>query len=262
MDQIEISAALADLPLGGLRFFSSTASTNDEALNWAAQRGPDLAIVVADEQTAGRGRSGRKWHTPPESALALSVILRPSNAELGAPARLTGLGALALVQCCRELGMQAQIKWPNDVLLKGKKVAGILVESEWAGNTLNASIMGIGVNVRAAAIPPSEVLDFPATSLESEVARPLRQVDVLRSVLTALLEWRSRIGTPDFVRAWEDALAFRFQQVSVSTDTGEPVLGKLLGLERDGSLRLMVGNTPRIVHFGQIHLRPSNDRIG
>jgi BirA family transcriptional regulator, biotin operon repressor / biotin---[acetyl-CoA-carboxylase] ligase len=262
MDQVEVLAALADLPLGGLRFFSQIGSTNDEALNWAAQRGPDLAIVVADEQTAGRGRAGRAWHTPSGSALALSVILRPSNAELGAPARLTGLGALAVVQCCRELGMQAQIKWPNDVLLRGKKVAGILVESEWAGNSLNASIMGIGVNVNSAAIPPNEVLSFPATSLESELGRPLRQVDVLRHVVGAVLEWRSRIGTPDFVRAWEDALVFRFQQVVVSTDTGEPLHGKLLGLERDGSLRLMVGNLPRIVHFGEIHLRPSNDKIG
>lgn len=158
--------------------------------------------------------------------------------------------------------MQAQIKWPNDVLIKGKKVAGILVESEWAGNALNASIVGIGVNVAPAAIPPNEVLGFPATTLESELGRALRQVDILRNIVAALLEWRSRLGTPDFVRAWEDALAFRFQQVSVSTDAGEALQGKLLGLERDGSLRLMVSNAPRIVHFGEIHLRPTNDRIG
>ena len=81
MQEWEITAALADLPLGGLRFFETTGSTNEDALEWAASGARDLSLVVADEQTAGRGRAGRKWHTPRGAALALSLILRPTAIE-------------------------------------------------------------------------------------------------------------------------------------------------------------------------------------
>ncbi len=180
MNKDEISAALADLPLGGLRFFDSIGSTNDEALAWISEDAQDLSIVVADEQTAGRGRSGQKWLTPPGSALAFSLILRPSTLERTVPGRITGLGALALAQCCADLGIStARIKWPNDLLLNGRKAAGILVESAWAGNVLDASVLGIGLNVTAAAVPPASQVTFPATSLETELGRPPERVGTL-----------------------------------------------------------------------------------
>src|SRR5271169_6463108 len=117
MNARELQAALRDLPLGGLRFFESIGSTNDEALAWASQDASDLSIVIADEQTSGRGRLGRKWFTPPKSALAFSLILRPAADEIRYPARVTGLGALALTDAVSKFGLRAQIKWPNDVLL-------------------------------------------------------------------------------------------------------------------------------------------------
>jgi BirA family transcriptional regulator, biotin operon repressor / biotin---[acetyl-CoA-carboxylase] ligase len=262
MIESDVTAALLDLPLGGLRFLTSTGSTNDDALAWAAAGAQDFSVVVADEQTAGRGRSGRKWFTPAGSALALSVVLRPTPVERALPGRITGLGALSVLQSCIQLGLHAQIKWPNDILLDGKKVAGILVETKWAGNQLAASVLGIGVNLGLAAIPPSNELAFPATSLETESGRPLQQTAILKEIVTALLAWRSRLGSPDFIRIWEDNLAFRQQLVSIGTD-GEPQLsGKLDGLEPDGSLRLVANDMPTIVHFGEIHLRRSDDRIG
>ncbi len=261
MDEAQLGAALAGLPLGGLRFFESIGSTNDEALRWAAEGARDLSLVVADEQTAGRGRSGRKWHTPAGSALAFSLVLRPSAVERTLPARITGLAALATIQCCEQLGLHAQIKWPNDVLLGGRKVAGILVESAWTGNTLDAAVMGIGINVAPTALPPADQLSFPATSLEAELGRSLNRADTLREVLTSMVAWRARIGTAEFIQAWEDVLAFRGQQVAVGQDAGQPLNGTLLGLEPDGSLRLLAENMPTIVHFGEIHLRPRDDRI-
>ncbi|MGE5072265.1 MAG: hypothetical protein ACM3MF_02470, partial [Anaerolineae bacterium] len=102
MNEHEIKAALAGIPLGGLRFFQSTRSTNDEALDWAASGAKDVSLVMADEQTAGRGRAGRQWFTPPGTALAFSVILRPTADERAFPARITGLAALALIQACQE----------------------------------------------------------------------------------------------------------------------------------------------------------------
>ena len=261
MHQAEISAALADLPLGGLRFFSTIGSTNDEALAWVATGAHDLSIVVADEQTAGRGRAGRKWFTPRGSALAVSLILRPTPVERTLPARITGLAALALIQCCRELRLQALIKWPNDILVQGRKVAGILVESAWAGNQLDASVLGIGVNVAAAAVPPIEQLAFPATSLETELGHAVDRLKLVRSLLAAIIRWRAQIGGPEFLSAWEEGLAFRGEQVTVGREGEPPLNGTLHGLEADGSLRMMADNIPAVVHFGEIHLRPSNDKI-
>lgn len=257
MNERELQKALSALPLGGLRYFESIGSTNDEALAWATEGAQDLSLVVADEQTAGRGRVGRKWITPPGSALAFSLILRPTEAERTHPARTTGLGALALSDSLRTRGLAAQIKWPNDVLIKGKKVAGILVESVWTGEALDASILGMGVNVLAASVPPADQVSFPATSIEAESDVPIERAELFGDILAALIGWRPKLGTDEFMRTWEDSLAFRGQQVTVTRDQNSRLKGELLGLEPDGSLRIR--NKKGQVHkvqFGEIHLRP------
>ncbi len=258
MNEQELRNALTSLPLGGFRYFKSIGSTNDEALAWAAQGASDLSLVVTDEQTAGRGRSGRKWFTPPESALAFSLVLRPTAAEQSYPARTTGLGALALADVLRARNLQAQIKWPNDVLIKGKKVAGILVESIWMGDKLDASVLGMGVNVFSASVPPADETLFPATSIETELGYPVGRAELFSDLLAALLSWRSRIGSNDFIQAWEEALAFRGKQIKLARDNEPPRIGELLGLEPDGSLRFR--NESGEIHqvkFGEIHLRPA-----
>ncbi|HEY5901320.1 MAG TPA: biotin--[acetyl-CoA-carboxylase] ligase, partial [Anaerolineales bacterium] len=123
MDEKTLRAALRDLHLGELRFFPTLSSTNDEALAWAAQGAPDLSVVVADEQTAGRGREGRKWFTPPGAALAFSLLMRPAQPETAYFPRVVGLAALSVLEALRGFSLTAQIKWPNDVLLDGRKVA-------------------------------------------------------------------------------------------------------------------------------------------
>lgn len=257
MNERKLQKALSSLPLGGLRYFESIGSTNDEALAWAIDGARDLSLVVADEQTAGRGRSGRKWLTPPTSALAFSLILRPTEAERTHPARTTGLGALALTDSLRTRGLAAQIKWPNDVLINGKKAAGILVESVWTGDALDASILGMGVNVLAASVPPADQVLFPATSIETELGRPIERAELFSDILATLLGWRPRLGTNEFMQAWEDALAFRGQQVTVMKDDKSSLTGELLGLELDGSLRIRTGSgQAHQVQFGEIHLRP------
>ena len=162
MNEGRLRKALSSVPIGELRYFDSIGSTNDEALTWASQGATDLSMVIADEQTAGRGRSRRKWFTPPGSALAFSLILRPSKVELVFPTRITGLGALALTDALLPIGLAPKIKWPNDILIKGRKVAGILVESVWSGDVLLASILGMGVNVLKASTPPKDGIGFPS----------------------------------------------------------------------------------------------------
>jgi BirA family biotin operon repressor/biotin-[acetyl-CoA-carboxylase] ligase len=257
MNQKELKKSLSELRLGNIRYFDSIGSTNDEALAWAATDAKDLSLVVADEQTAGRGRLDRKWFTPPEAALAFSLILRPAPDEQQYLTRIVGLAALSVAQSLQKRGISPQIKWPNDILLKGQKVAGILVESVWSGDQVDCVVIGIGINVRKEAVPEAETLQFPATSLEEAVGQPVERLDVLHDTLEALITLRPQLGTDEFIRTWEEFLAFRGEPVQIDAGSEAPVTGKLLGLETDGSLRLMdQDGKPRTVQFGDVRLRP------
>jgi len=257
MNETQLGRRLSSLPLGAIRYYDTIGSTNDDALIWASQGAPDLSLIIADEQTSGRGRMERKWFTPTRSALALSLILHPTVMEQAHPSRTTGLLALSLTESLLTLGLDPQIKWPNDVLLGGKKVAGILVETAWTGEKLDALVLGMGVNVLSTSVPPADQLLFPATSIETELGYPIERAELLKVILTRVLDWRPNLGTQAFLKAWEEHLAFRGQQVRVEVGNGEPVLGELLGLEADGSLRLRNENGKSVtVRFGEVHLRP------
>ena len=257
MNETQIKKTLSSLPLGDLRWFETIGSTNDEALEWVSQGASDFSLVLADEQTRGRGRMDRRWFTPPNSALALSLVLRPTQDEHKHPTRMTGLLALSLAESLLELGLVSQIKWPNDVLLNGKKVAGILVESSWMGERLDAFVLGMGVNVLRNSVPPADQLLFPATSLETELGRQIDRIELLRAILTGVLKWRPQLGSDDFLKAWNEKLAFRGQQVQVEEGSEDVIVGEILGLESDGSLLLRDQYGKSVtVQFGEVRLRP------
>jgi BirA family biotin operon repressor/biotin-[acetyl-CoA-carboxylase] ligase len=252
-----IEPYLAGLPLGAWRWLQSAGSTNDIAREWAAEGAPDLALVAADEQTAGRGRMQRRWVTNPGTALAFSLVLRPNPKDVSRLAHFVALGGLAAYQAFAEdYGAAAQIKWPNDVLLGRRKAVGILVESTWQGNDLQAVVIGMGVNVLKGSVPPPEDVLFPATSLEDALGRPVDRFEVLRSILRRMVEWRTNMGTPAFLQAWQDHLAFRGEMVTV-TGTGEPArTGTLLGIDPQGNLRISNENGVELsIEFGDVHLR-------
>lgn len=275
MEQTQLENKLADLSLGGVRYFDRVGSTNDEAAQWTSRAAPDLALVVADEQTSGRGQAGRNWYTPQGSALAFSIVVYPTLGDSGSVSRMTALGALAVCDTLKNrYHLPAKIKWPNDVLLEDKKVAGVLVEAQWTGDRLGSLILGIGINVTPASIETTlasePVLHFPSTCIESILGRPLDRLELLYAVLTNFLRWRSRLTAPDFLRAWESNLAYRDEWVQVipSTSTNDllPNLGKestpiqegqVIGLSNDGSLKLRT-RTGEIItmQYGEVRLRP------
>ena len=257
MNESSLRKTFSDLRAGGLRYFDSIGSTNDAALAWAADGARDFSIVVADEQTSGRGRLDRKWLTPAGSAIAASLILRPEDAFRPYLSRAAGLAALAIVESFRGLDLDARIKWPNDVLVNGKKVAGILIENTWIGEKVDALVVGMGINVRRAAVPPANVLNFPAASIESELGKPPpARGEILRGLLESLIEFRPRIGSDEFIKAWEDRLAFRGRQVQISAGGAASVAGELLGLDADGGLRLKDAHGKLVsIHAGDVSLR-------
>ena len=251
---------MLNIPGRNIRYFPTIGSTMDEARAWAEQGAPDGALVAADEQTAGRGRLQRRWVTRPGSALAFSLILRPTPAELAHVALLSPLGGLAVCTALEQsLGLAAQIKWPNDVLLGRRKTCGILAEAVWQAGVLDAVILGIGINVAPGSIPPAEELLFPATCVEAAAGRPVERSALLADVLDRLDEWRPRLGSPAFLEAWQRRLAFRNELVSVTTPAETPIVGRLQGVDASGNLRLVVESGMEIsVAAGDVRLRPAD----
>jgi BirA family transcriptional regulator, biotin operon repressor / biotin---[acetyl-CoA-carboxylase] ligase len=263
MDELTLRKTLSNIPLGGLRFFKQTSSTNDIALAWAAANAPDLAMVYAEEQTAGRGRASNRWLTPPGAALAFSLILRPLFGREQTSAHFSALGALAVCEALSGLGLDPEIKWPNDVLLNRRKICGVLAESVWMGGQVDCIVLGVGMNIKPEAVPPPEQLNFPATCLETELPPPEHKIDdqeraaLLQQILQAALYWRSLVATDIFLHAWEDRLAFSGELVEIRVEGHAARTGRVDGLDPDGSLRLLSPQGKAFkVQFGEVHLRP------
>jgi BirA family biotin operon repressor/biotin-[acetyl-CoA-carboxylase] ligase len=256
MNQQELENALSNPKLGGIRYFETIGSTNDEALAWAKNGARDFSIVIANEQTSGRGRLNRSWFTPPNSALAMSLILRPTRDEKPYLTRTVGLAALAIADSLRMMNLDPQIKWPNDILLYEHKVAGILTESVWVDDELESLVIGMGINVKRSSIPDQSQLNFPATSLEAMLGYAPSRVKLAQRILTDLFALRPHMGTDSFIRSWEKNLAFLGEQVQVE-ERGEIIVsGKVDGLESDGGLRLSNDDGKSItVRFGDVRVR-------
>jgi BirA family biotin operon repressor/biotin-[acetyl-CoA-carboxylase] ligase len=171
---------------------------------------------------------------------------------------LSALGALAVAEAIDAQGGAAQIKWPNDVLLDGRKVAGVLVESSWIGEDLDYAVLGIGVNVQPASVPADRDVAFPATCVETAVGRPVDSRDLLVGVLDGVGRWFGRLGSDALRLAWEKRLAFLGAKVEIAGNPGMPAWrGMIEGLLPDGRLKLRTdGGAVVLARPEGSHLRP------
>lgn len=250
--------SLEGLPLGGFRWLEETTSTNDEASTWAEQGAADFSVVAADRQTQGRGRLNRRWITPAGCALAFSVVVRPTPGEMAFLPRFSAWAGLALCATLEQIGLRPELKWPNDVLLERRKTAGILIESNWRGDAIPALIVGIGVNVGRQSVPPADQVQYPATSVESALGKPVERWELFAGLLRAMLDWRERIGEAEFLNAWERRLAFRGEWVQVGAGLEPPRTARITGLAADGSLELISREgEPLSIQVGEVSLRPA-----
>jgi len=263
MEKEALARALAGLPVPEIRTFQTIGSTNDEAMAWAEAGAADGSLVVADQQTKGRGRLGRAWVTNPGAALAFTVVVRPSKAEQEQLALFSPLAGLAVCQALLDLNLPAEIKWPNDVLLARRKTCGILAESSWQGNLLHAVVIGVGINVAPDSIPPSDQVQFPATCVEEQLGQAVDRWSLLRDVMTRFFEWRQKLGTAPFFDAWGERLAFKGETVQLLHAGNESISGLLIGVDEQGNLRVRLadGNEKR-VSVGDVHLRPESEPGG
>ncbi len=232
--------------------YPSLPSTNELAKEEARRGAVEGTVVVAEEQTAGKGRLKRAWLSP-RGSVSLSVILYPGLDHLP---YLIMLASLAVVRSVEAVtGLRPQVKWPNDVLVKGKKVCGILVESEVRGNAVGYAIIGIGINVNLRLSDFPEILPI-ATSLSQELGRELSLVDLIRRLLVEVegLYLTLEAGGSIY-EEWRDSLVTLGKEVCVASGKAR-YSGIAEAVTRDGSLLLRHpdGSLSRIV-AGDVSLR-------
>jgi len=220
-----------------LHWFAELPSTSDRAKELAEEGGDHGEVVIAEAQTAGRGRRGRSWASPPGRNLAFSVLLRPDLPPARAP-ELTLVASIAICDALRQAGVDAGIKWPNDVLAGGRKIAGILTELAAEPDRVHWVVLGIGVNVNARAEDFPEELRGEATSILLERGEPAPRALFLAACLTALEEWLDRHAEEGFAAiraAWRERSVTLGREVSVQAD-GREVAGIAIDLDEDGAL--------------------------
>lgn len=238
MDELSAQAILNGLRSSWLGrnvlFHEKTDSTNSVAVSLAQQGAPEGTLVIADEQTAGRGRLGRPWVAPHGTCLLFSLLFRPSL-EARRAQGLTMVCGLGLRQAVRDVtGLPAQLKWPNDLLLHDRKAGGMLTELSAQVGRLDYVVVGIGlnVNVDAAQLPPQ----FHAASLLTELGRSVSRVQLLQR---ALEDIEARYHTLQAglwpLQEWSAALDTLGKQVQLNTAEG--VLdGQVEGVDEQGAL--------------------------
>ncbi len=230
-------------------------STNVRANVLAEQGAPEGSVVVAESQTSGRGRMGRKWSSPPGVNVYASVILRPALA-LSEATQLTFLAAVAVARAIEKVcAVRVSVKWPNDILLNGKKIAGLLNELNAETEGIHYLVLGIGVNLNMEKeqFPPD--LRYPATSILQETGRRVDRIAFIQALFTELDTLYALLLERGFapVRlAWEALFDLVGNTVNVD-DGGAGINGIVIGIAADGALLVDTGSAhPRTIYSGDV----------
>ena len=242
LDTAHIEAELAGSVIGHrIEYRLETGSTMDDARELARQGAPEGTVVVAEQQGRGRGRFDRTWVSPPGLNLYMTLLLRPEPSHLP---YMNMAATLAVHRTISETaGLEATVKWPNDVRIAGRKLSGILIETEFEGARLDHALVGIGINVNL------DVADYPelseiATSLRTATGRVYDRNEVLLSVLRNLEEWYGRVDSgQSVVNEWAAVIETLGKQVQlrwrdqVIDGLAESVddRGNLVVMQSDGS---------------------------
>ena len=241
--------------------FESLPSTNTELARLASEGAAEGLAIVAEEQTAGRGRLQRAWSSPKGAGLYFSILLRPGIAPDQWPL-LTFMAALAVGDALNEAcGVETDIKWPNDLLSGERKICGILAEAIETPSG-RAVIVGIGINLTEAAFPAE--LGAIATSVSQASGREPEREAILAALLRALSRWYSLLHEPGgrekIVAAWSNRSSYATGKLIQVTNGDEAWRGTTCGVEADGALRLRTeSGEVKVVRAGDVYsVRSSN----
>ncbi len=253
----EIKAGLKTGVIGKeILYFKETESTNITARDMAGSV-DEGTVVIAESQTGGRGRLGRKWISP-EGGIWLSIILKPRIQPVYAP-RITILAGVSVARTIRSLGLPAKIKWPNDVLINGKKVCGVLTEIEAEMDMIDFCVVGIGVDANVDTESFPEEFRESSTSLKKELGHEINRVEFVRQLLSEFEAIYLRFQKEDFlsiIEEWRSMSATIGEWVKITTQT-RTVYGEVIGVDNEGALILETsdGKLEKIVAGNCEHLR-------
>ncbi len=248
----EISRGLATRWLGrSIEHFDETDSTNRVAADLARAGAPHGTVVIAEAQTAGRGRLGRGFFSPAFSNLYTSVILRPDLDTASAPTLLLAAGVAVAETVIDLLGetTELEIKWPNDVLLAGLKTSGILMELGAEENRVSYAILGIGVNLNVDRDEFPDEFRERATSLSSHSGQPIDRVDFTRRLFETLenvLDEHAQGGLPQIRPRFEQHFHMAGRTITVDQVNGDPIEGIAAGIAANGALQIDLPSGERI----------------
>lgn len=228
-----------------------TETTQRIAHEQAQQAASEGTLIVCDFQTDGRGQLGRTWHETRSAGIAMSLILRPT-APLHQAGQLTLLAGIALAETLRTLDVPATIKWPNDLLIAGRKVAGILTEMQTEADRINSVIIGIGINVHHTQFP--KLLSDRATSLHLATGKLIARAEIVGLFLNTFepmyKKWLTE-GFASFVPAWEK-YADRLNDLVTLRTRQETVTGILRGIQADGTLQIETETGLKAFHSAEL----------
>lgn len=242
-----------------MRGFDTVPSTNSIAEDWAREGAAEGSVVVTEYQSAGRGRQGRTWEAKKGQNLMFSTVLRP-NLETDRIGLITIAASVAVAEAIESFVSphRPALKWPNDILLEGRKTCGMLLESSISGHqNAEVVILGVGLNVNQTTFPPK--LSDDATSLRLTTGRPVPRAPLFSRLLAHLEERYDAVqnGNDMPVRsAFEDRLVGLGQSRTLRrTDRDTTISGIVQGIAENGALRLDTGNGIRTVHAGNVTSR-------
>ena len=251
-----------------IHHLETTDSTNRVADDLAREGAPHGTVVVAEHQTAGRGRLGRRFHSPPHQNLYLSLVLRPAISISQAPTIILGAGLAVAKAVAEALGApeRVEIKWPNDVLVDGLKISGILMEMSAEATQVGYLVLGIGVNLNVSPDTFPEEFRARATSLAAASGAPIDRVNFTRRLFVTLegvLERHAEAGFEGLRADFERFYRMRGRPIEVSDPGGSSRVGTAGRVGSDGTLELQLpgGGLDRIV-AGDVTLRPSAESSG
>jgi len=231
-----------------VRFFESVGSTNDIAYKLAGEGAIEGTVVLADEQTKGKGRLGRKWLSPSDSGVYLSCILKPEIVPNEVP-KITLVAAISVVKAIREFsGIEALIKWPNDIIISDRKTGGILTELKGELDRADFVILGIGINVNTS----KKYLPKEATSLkeESRSKSDFSRVDFIKALLNKLDAEYKKFKKDGFSQLRSELKSFSCtlgRYVEVIAANKKSICGKAVDIDKNGALVVELDNKSREV---------------
>ena len=242
-----------------ISFYKEIDSTNETAKEFASKGAKEGFAVVADSQTKGKGRLGRRWDSPAGVNIYTSIILCPDMPPVFAP-QITLTAAVAVAETITEyLGRPPEVKWPNDILINSKKIAGILTEMNSEMDRINFVVIGIGVNMNMSKKMLPEELRLIATSLKEEAGEEISRIDFIQTLYLNMEKWYKKYLKDGFEparNAWKGYFRMEGKMVKVK-EMDRVIEGAALGIDEDGALILREkgGNILRVTS-GDVEVRP------